>query len=57
MWRKKAAFSQQQLVFAADTSETVVLFVSAQAVLELFSCNSPNAPAFVKEFGIFLFPK
>lgn len=40
-----------------DTSEVVVMYVAAKALLSLFDATPSNAPAFVPEFGIFMFPK
>lgn len=38
-----------------DTTEVVVLFVAAKAVLSLFDADHPGCPAFVPQFGAFLF--
>ena len=40
-----------------DTSEVVVMHVAAKALLSLFDAKPSNAPAFVAEFGIFVFAK
>jgi hypothetical protein len=40
-----------------DTSEVVVIYVAAKALLSLFNAAPANAPVFVAEFGIFLFAK
>lgn len=40
-----------------DTSEVIVMHVAAKALLSLFEATPSNAPAFVAEFGIFMFSK
>ncbi len=41
----------------SDTSEVVVMYVAAKALLSLFGVTRNNAPTFVAEFGIFMFAK